>query len=78
MCLSTAGSFDPGGRISAAVDLLVAFAALSASEPVRIPGERPGWNGKRRRRRRRDNFEETPVVVRQPYQYHLEKAQNEP
>jgi cytochrome c oxidase subunit 1 len=24
------------------------------------------------------NFEETPVVVREPYQYHLEKAQNEP
>jgi cytochrome c oxidase subunit 1 len=24
------------------------------------------------------NFEETPVVVRPPYQYHLEKAQNEP
>jgi cytochrome c oxidase subunit 1 len=26
---------------------------------------------------RRDNFEETPVVVRPPYQYDLEKAQNE-
>lgn len=26
----------------------------------------------------RDNFEETPIVVRPPYQYHLEKAQNEP
>ena len=25
-----------------------------------------------------DNFEETPVVVRGPYEYHLEKAQNEP
>ncbi len=25
-----------------------------------------------------ENFEETPVVVRPPYQYHLEKAQNEP
>ncbi len=25
-----------------------------------------------------DNFEQTPVVVRPPYQYHLEKAQNEP
>jgi cytochrome c oxidase subunit 1 len=26
----------------------------------------------------RDNFEETPTVVRGPYEYHLEKAQNEP
>jgi cytochrome c oxidase subunit 1 len=26
----------------------------------------------------RDNFATTPVVVRAPYQYHLEKAQNEP
>ncbi len=26
----------------------------------------------------RDNFAETPTVVRGPYQYHLEKAQNEP
>jgi cytochrome c oxidase subunit I len=26
----------------------------------------------------KDNFEETPVVVRPPYQYHLGKAQNEP
>jgi cytochrome c oxidase subunit 1 len=26
----------------------------------------------------KDNFAETPVVVRGPYQYHLEKAQNEP
>jgi cytochrome c oxidase subunit 1 len=26
----------------------------------------------------RDNFEETPIVVRPPYQYHLGKAQNEP
>jgi cytochrome c oxidase subunit 1 len=26
----------------------------------------------------KDNFEETPVVVRGPYEYHLEKAQNEP
>jgi cytochrome c oxidase subunit 1 len=26
----------------------------------------------------RDNFPETPVVVRGPYEYHLEKAQNEP
>ena len=25
-----------------------------------------------------ENFEETPVVVRPPYQYHLQKAQNEP
>jgi cytochrome c oxidase subunit 1 len=25
-----------------------------------------------------DNFEETPIVVRPPYQYHLEKSQNEP
>ena len=25
-----------------------------------------------------ENFEETPVVVRPPYEYHLEKAQNEP
>ena len=25
-----------------------------------------------------DNFDETPIVVREPYQYHLEKAQNEP
>ncbi|MCE5268159.1 MAG: cbb3-type cytochrome c oxidase subunit I [Planctomycetaceae bacterium] len=25
-----------------------------------------------------ENFEESPVVVRAPYQYHLEKAQNEP
>jgi cytochrome c oxidase subunit 1 len=25
-----------------------------------------------------ENFHETPVVVRAPYQYHLEKAQNEP
>jgi cytochrome c oxidase subunit 1 len=25
----------------------------------------------------RDNFPETPVVVRGPYEYHLEKAQNE-
>ena len=25
-----------------------------------------------------DNFAETPVVVRGPYEYHLEKAQNEP
>jgi cytochrome c oxidase subunit 1 len=24
------------------------------------------------------NFEETPVVVRGPYEYHVEKAQNEP
>lgn len=26
----------------------------------------------------RDNFDETPTVVREPYQYHLGKAQNEP
>jgi cytochrome c oxidase subunit I len=26
----------------------------------------------------KENFAETPVVVRPPYQYHLEKAQNEP
>jgi cytochrome c oxidase subunit 1 len=26
----------------------------------------------------KDNFPETPVVVRGPYEYHLEKAQNEP
>jgi cytochrome c oxidase subunit 1 len=26
----------------------------------------------------KDNFEETPVVVRGPYEYHVEKAQNEP
>lgn len=26
----------------------------------------------------RDNFEQTPFVVREPYQYHLGKAQNEP
>jgi cytochrome c oxidase subunit 1 len=26
----------------------------------------------------RDNFERTPVVVRGPYEYHVEKAQNEP
>jgi cytochrome c oxidase subunit 1 len=26
----------------------------------------------------RDNFSQTPVVVRAPYEYHLEKAQNEP
>jgi cytochrome c oxidase subunit 1 len=26
----------------------------------------------------RDNFEETPVVVRGPYEYHTQKAQNEP
>ncbi len=26
----------------------------------------------------RNNFESTPVVVRSPYEYHLEKAQNEP
>jgi cytochrome c oxidase subunit I len=26
----------------------------------------------------KDNFEKTPVVVREPYQYHLGKAQNEP
>lgn len=26
----------------------------------------------------RDNFPETPLVVRGPYEYHLEKAQNEP
>jgi cytochrome c oxidase subunit 1 len=26
----------------------------------------------------RDNFQEIPVVVRPPYQYHLAKAQNEP
>ena len=26
----------------------------------------------------KDNFETTPIVVRSPYQYHLEKAQNEP
>jgi len=25
-----------------------------------------------------ENFEQSPVVVRPPYQYHLEKAQNEP
>jgi cytochrome c oxidase subunit 1 len=25
----------------------------------------------------KDNFEETPIVVRPPYQYHLEKSQNE-
>jgi cytochrome c oxidase subunit 1 len=25
-----------------------------------------------------DNFAQTPIVVRGPYQYHLEKAQNEP
>ena len=39
---------------------------------------RPAWNGKRPRRRRSDNFDETPIVVRGPYEYHLEKAQNEP
>jgi cytochrome c oxidase subunit 1 len=26
----------------------------------------------------KDNFDETPIVVRPPYQYYLEKAQNEP
>jgi len=26
----------------------------------------------------RDNFEQTPLVVHPPYQYHLGKAQNEP
>ncbi len=26
----------------------------------------------------KENFEETPVVVRGPYEYHVEKAQNEP
>jgi cytochrome c oxidase subunit 1 len=26
----------------------------------------------------KDNFEETPIVMRPPYQYYLEKAQNEP
>ena len=26
----------------------------------------------------KDNFAETPTVVRGPYEYHLEKAQNEP
>ena len=26
----------------------------------------------------KENFEETPVIVREPYQYHLQKAQNEP
>jgi cytochrome c oxidase subunit 1 len=25
-----------------------------------------------------ENFDKTPIVVRPPYQYHLEKAQNEP
>jgi cytochrome c oxidase subunit 1 len=26
----------------------------------------------------KENFQKTPIVVREPYQYHLEKAQNEP
>jgi hypothetical protein len=26
----------------------------------------------------KDNFPEMPLVVRGPYEYHLEKAQNEP
>jgi cytochrome c oxidase subunit I len=26
----------------------------------------------------RENFAQTPTVVRRPYEYHLEKAQNEP
>ena len=69
---------DPGGRLRSAAVLPAVLRCATARRPARIRGGRPAWNGRRRRRRRKDNFEETPVVVRGPYEYHLEKAQNEP
>ena len=76
--MSTAGASILG--VGYVLPLLLPDSARSGSEsrPGEIPGTPRAWSGRPPRRRRRENFENTPVVVRPPYQYHLEKAQNEP
>ncbi len=72
------GGVDPGGRLCVAAVLPPLFAACTASRRGQTRGGQRGWSGRRRRRRRTHNFAETPIVVRGPYEYHVEKAQNEP
>ena len=72
------GRVDPGGRLRAAAVLPASTRCGTASRPGRIPGRRPAWSGRRRRRRRATTSPRRPIVVRGPYEYHVEKAQNEP
>ena len=50
----------------------------TARRPGRIPWRATGLEWQTPSPPPPDNFAETPIVVRGPYEYHLEKAQNEP
>ena len=69
---------DPRRGLRAAAVLPVCRRSGRASRPGGTPGTPRDWSGRRRRRRPRRISRRRPVVVRPPYQYHLEKAQNEP
>ena len=74
--LSTAGASILVGRLRVAAVLFLAVAALwqtSWSKPLAC--DRTGMANPLAAALH--NFEETPTVVREPYQYHIEKAQNE-
>ena len=76
--MSTAGASILGVGYVLPLFYLLGVALVRKAGRAGIPGTRRAWSGKRRRRRRRRISQRRPVVVRPPYQYHLEKAQNEP
>ena len=69
-----------GGRSILAVGYVLPLFYLPLLAPLRksgrgrIRGARPGWNGRPPRRRRATTSPRRQIVVRGPYEYHLEKA----
>ena len=76
--MSTAGASILGVGYVLPLCYLLCVALVRQAGRAETPGTPRAWNGRPPRRRRRRTSRRRPVVVRPPYQYHLEKAQNEP
>ena len=76
--MSTAGASILGVGYVLPLFYLIAVALVRQAGRAEPLARHRAWNGKPPRRRRRRTSRRRPVVVRPPYQYHLEKAQNEP
>ena len=75
--MSTAGASILG--VGYVLPLFYLIASLWSGKPAgRNPWHATGLEWQTASPPPTENFEQSPVVVRPPYQYHLEKAQNEP
>ena len=68
---------DPGGRLRPAAVLPAAIRSRYGQPAGPNPWQATGLEWQTPSPPPTDNFAETPVVVRGPYEYHVEKAQNE-